>query len=338
MQDNKPRSGSKPKGKTSKPLQLALSFLLGLMIGLIIARPGQKDDKIPANLHEVRQGGYRFINPLLECEAAPGPYNKELKNFKYKINELVNSKLSNRMASHISVYFRDLNNGPWFGINEKEDFSPASLLKIPVMISLLKRAESDPQTLERTIKYEAPIYILPQDVEPKEVIRIGESYTIKDLIYRMIVYSDNEAKNLLILDMDQDLLNKTYLDLSIDIPNVRNPEDFMSVKSYASFFRILYNASYLNKEMSEFALEILSNADFKDGLIAGVPKGTLVAQKFGERSFNGIKQLHDCGIVYHKDHPYLLCVMTRGENFKQLANIIKDISFLVYSEVDSQYR
>ncbi len=49
--------------------------------------------------------------------------------FKDRVNELVEGMLSAGRASHISVYFRDLNNGPWFGINEKEEFSPASLLK-----------------------------------------------------------------------------------------------------------------------------------------------------------------------------------------------------------------
>jgi len=27
-------------------------------------------------------------------------------------------------------------------------------------------------------------------------------------------------------------------------------------------------------------------------------------------------QLHDCGIVYYPETPYLLCVMTKGWNFE----------------------
>ena len=44
---------------------------------------------------------------------------------------------------------------------------------------------------------------------------------------------------------------------------------------------------------------MLSTSDFSDGLVAGVPVGTVVSHKFGERHFVGdadVEQLHDCGI------------------------------------------
>ncbi|HEX8923420.1 MAG TPA: serine hydrolase, partial [Patescibacteria group bacterium] len=112
--------------------------------------------------------------------------------------------------------------------------------------------------------------------------------------------------------------------------------DIISVKSYASFFRILFNSSYLDNDMSEKALEILSTSRFKDGLIAGVPNGVAIAHKFGERQYlaTGQKQLHDCGIVYPaSSRPYLICVMTRGQDFSHMENSIKDISAAIYNEV-----
>ena len=48
---------------------------------------------------------------------------------------------------HLSVYFRNLNNGPWFGIRENEGFAPASLMKISILISYLKMSETDPNLL-----------------------------------------------------------------------------------------------------------------------------------------------------------------------------------------------
>ena len=61
------------------------------------------------------------------------------------------------------------------------------------------------------------------------------------------------------------------------------------------------------------------------GLRAGVPDGTTVSEKFGERhivdSSTGTSQeeLHDCGLVYAKSGTYFLCVMTRGSDFPTLA-------------------
>lgn len=119
--------------------------------------------------------------------------------------------------------------------------------------------------------------------------------------------------------------------------------DYMSPKSYAFFYRVLYGSTYLTRAMSEKALELLTTPDFTDGLVAGVPAHTTVAQKFGEHSFEGVpdtesKQLHDCGIVYHPEHPYLLCVMTKGSDFQRLSKVIKEVSETVYTAANADYK
>ena len=99
----------------------------------------------------------------------------------------------------------------------------------------------------------------------------------------------------------------------------------------------MFNASYLSRESSERGLAYLAHSDFQNGLVAGVPQGITVAHKFGERvSANGAKQLHDCGIVYYPTRPYLLCVMTRGDDFSKLTEVIQSVSRIVYQSVDEQ--
>jgi beta-lactamase class A len=87
--------------------------------------------------------------------------------------------------------------------------------------------------------------------------------------------------------------------------------------------------------MSEKALKLLTQTKYKDALYAGVPQHIEVAHKFGERQFlpSQEKQLHDCGIVYHPQNPYLLCIMSRGQDFKKLSNIIKNISKATYDHL-----
>jgi hypothetical protein len=115
-------------------------------------------------------------------------------------------------------------------------------------------------------------------------------------------------------------------------------DEFLSVQTYESFFRILYNASYLSRNASNWALDILSKSEFETGLIAGVPQTIKVSHKFGEKSDarDGTVQLHDCGIVYYPNKPYLLCVMTKGPNIQLLDNVIAEISRITFSEVDHQ--
>src|SRR6185437_13516132 len=97
--------------------------------------------------------------------------------------------------------------------------------------------------------------------------------------------------------------------------------------------------TYLSPEMSEKALKLLSQTTFTSGIVAGVPKNIPVAHKFGERAYDtdATKELHDCGIVYFPNHPYMLCIMTKGTDFGSLATVLKTISQKTYDEVKVSY-
>lgn len=276
---------------------------------------------------------FKFINPLLECDASP---DTELKSFKNNISNIVSSYQSQKQITEAAVYFRDLNNGLYFNIGPNEEFSPASLLKIPLMIAYLKEAETDATLFSQDITYTEEYNLYEkQTIKPEVILEKGKIYNVKGLIGRMIIYSDNSAQAMLMKNADS-FWHTPYEDLGIDIPTDPKTENFMSVKKYATFFRILYNASYLNRQDSNVALGILAQSKFTEGLVAGVPSDVNVAHKFGERTMGNTNQLHDCGIIYHPNRPYLLCVMTRGYNFNSLKKIIAEISKNVYIEVDSQ--
>ncbi|KAF0143353.1 MAG: Uncharacterized protein FD156_2714 [Nitrospirae bacterium] len=321
---------------------LLTAFLAGGVCGFLIDRSVTGSGQEALSGDEIRPGGYEFINPLLECETAQKTVEgRDLRSLKRKIHDFIDEKEKARGISHVSVYYRDLNNGPWLGVDERAPFSPSSLLKVPLMMAVLKDAETNPQILRQRFTFADEDSNAFENIKPSKAIGRGKSYSVEELIRFTIAYSDNNAYLLLLKNFPQDKLIKVYTELGVAVPYDNKKEDFMSVKEYASFFRILFNASYLNREMSMKALKFLSAADYRNGIVAGVPSNVGVVHKFGERSLgaNGeIKQLHDCGIVYYPDHPYLLCIMTRGKTFSHLEGIIKDVSQLIYNELDSLYR
>lgn len=96
---------------------------------------------------------------------------------------MIDDQIKNQKADNVSLYFRDLNNGPWISINGQEKFSPASLLKVPLMIALFKIAEQDPQFLKKIIKAEDDSsQIFSQNIKPTKIISPGEEYSIEELI------------------------------------------------------------------------------------------------------------------------------------------------------------
>lgn len=315
------------------------SLSLGAVAGFVLAGSIKTQEKTDEySYSEERQGGYKFINPLLECVSGEDIGGVPGFNLDEDMEQLVDKIEKEDNSWHISVYYRDLKSIYWFGINEGEKFIPASLLKVPLMIGYFKLAENNPDIPTKKIKFEKESDALVPFFQPSKKIEVGKSYSADELIYRMIVYSDNEAKSLLLENFGTDILSKVFEDMHLDLELGSDEKVMVTVKDYSSFFRILYNATYLDRDYSEKALDYLSRSEFRKGLVAGVPKDTIVAHKFGERNINGQRQLHDCGIVYHPVSPYVLCVMTKGEDYIKMSKIIKEISAWVYDKVDKKQR
>ncbi len=294
----------------------------------------------PAGATENREGGHRFVNPLLECDRGGDlVQSDELTPFREKVEAHLRT-LRYPGVESVAVYFRELNDGVWFSIGDSERFAPASLRKIPMMIALLKQSERAPELLLRKVRFDLQNdHTAQQSIKPSVQLVRGEEYPIAELIRRMIVYSDNNAFMLLSRQVDPAELDRTYAKLDAR-SGAEVTRDFLSVYTYAAFFRVLYNASYLGAQLSEWALATLADSEFKSGIVAGVPPGVPVAHKFGEQRdlASGKVQLHDCGIVYAPEHPYLLCVMTRGSAFEYLDEAIASTSRTVFAEVVGQHR
>lgn len=288
-----------------------------------------------------RLSGYKYISPLIECSNDSYDAHQTYIPFEKKLVSRIQQEIINPHPDiHVSVYFRNLLNGPWFGINEDEKFSPASLLKIPILIAYLWWSEKNPEILNT--EFEAlSSDVAYQNILPEDPVIIWKKYKVLDLLSHLIIQSDNKAADTLMFQLPLDIYYETFEKLWIPRPEIW---DFITVKDYASFFRILYNASYLDKQSSEYALDLLTKITFEEGLRKWVPAYIPIAHKFWERSYTGAnittKQLHDCGIVYYVHYPYLVCIMTKWnvEDIKTLSPIIADTSKIIFEEVSWAFK
>lgn len=310
-------------------------FVVGLVGGWVVH--AEMNDVSPARV-EVRGKTVagQFTNPLLECsELSESLSIGERKALRSTIASLIDERKESGTITDASIYFRDLNNGPWFGINESEKFYPASLLKVPLAMWYYWKADSDPSILDQAIEFTGPRGISLVQYPPQVQLEEGKTYTIEALLQYMLQESDNDAAAILAQYAGSDQTVEVYKDLGVD-PKQQSVEQPINVHTYASFFRILYNATYLRRSLSEHMLSIMSHSSFVDGIVAGVPQGVVVSHKFGEKVVDeGLKlyQLHDCGIVYAGENPYILCVMTQGHDYGQLASFMRDVSQAVYQSV-----
>lgn len=280
-----------------------------------------------------------LVNPLVAYETPESTALYEYQELKSRIQRIIANHHDKHEIVRASVYYRNLETGAWIGINKMAYFYPASLLKVPVMIAYFKKAESNPAILEKYIRYK-PI-TSGDTFEAKSSLTPGAYYRISELIERMIIHSDNGATYTLIDHIDNETLNEVYSDLGIGHPDDDSSTYQISTKTYALFFRALYNTTYLSQSYSQKALELLARANYHDGLVAGIPESITVAHKFGEHVTSSNRkvaegvELHDCGIIYHPKQRFLLCVMSEAKTTEDASALIKAIAKEVYDTVDA---
>lgn len=323
-------------------LSIFLSFWIWVLFWVRI----QSDTFEEKNIFVTRTWTGYLINPLLECELSTFWSNQKYIPFESEVKKRIQDEiLSKNPDIHFSLYFRNLRNGPWFGIGENDDFAPASLMKLPVAISYMKWSEYLPEV--KTFAFTGiSDWLDTQNILPEKSVIPGKLYSLDDLIKFSLAYSDNNANETLTTHLPRDIIYKVFADL--DLPIIEKLEswknDYVSVKEYASFFRILYNASYLSDINSSYLLDIMTHSSMTWGIRESIPNDIVVAHKFWERRIPNqdgtyTSQFHDCGVIYYTNYPYIICMMTKGgDNIPHLEEIVKDASSIVYKEIRKRYK
>lgn len=283
------------------------------------------------NYNIKRMDGYKFIKPLMfvdeDCES------DQLMGIKQKIAAVIDRYKTLGDVTTASVYLRVYAHNEWTSVNDSERFDPGSLFKVPVLIAILKQDELHPGFLNKSLVYNQRVDAGKNVAFTSKTIQFGQTYTVKELLTYMIKYSDNNATILLEKNLEPKILQKLFSDVGLEVPNMYASQYLFNTKEYSYFMRAIYNAAYLSTDHSEYAGELLSHCDFKEGILLGLPKGTKVAHKFGESGTQIDKQLHESAIVYLANKPYLLTVMTKGKDNKKLSQLIGEISQTVYNDM-----
>jgi beta-lactamase class A len=327
--------------KSNFLLGISLALVAGIVAGwglfVLYSHSSPKQQTVKEVIVELpafrlqQMQGLKYTKPLMYIDKIT-PTDKFLilkDSLQKKLVELQTAGIITRAALYIKSY----KNADCIGINENELFHPGSLIKVPILISYLKMEEQNPGVLNKRIRYKvAANQIVPQTFNSKQIIP-NASYTLRELLKYMIAYSDNNATYLLNQNLDLKVFVKMFTDIGLAAPDVMSKEFSISAKDYSVFFRVIYNSSYLNFEDSEYAAQLLSQCDFKEGLLSGLPAGIDVIHKFGEWGNDKVHQLHEAGFFYYDNSTYLITIMTEGNDVKKLPNAIGSFARTTYQQV-----
>src|SRR3989344_1140927 len=267
---------------------------------------------------------FKLLSPIIAWE--------EVNQFMEKQNNLRASysdmkplvfEILNGSRGEYGVYFEDMTTGAWVGINEKGNFMPVSLVKLPLLVSVLKKVERGELALEQKVIIQKEFL----DSEFGTLYKKGEGYSasIKELLTYLVEESDNTAFHTLLAVSSIEEFEVARQ--AMGLPILNDPGQ-ITPKEYANMLRSLYFSTYLRRSFSEVALSLMISTNFNSELPAGVPNTIKVAHKVGINIPH--RYYHDCGIIYD-DYPYILCVMSKNSTQEEANRIISEISKIVYN-------
>jgi beta-lactamase class A len=235
---------------------------------------------------------------------------------------------------------KDLISGDTFFIHGDEIMPQASSIKIAVLANLYLQAQQG--KLKLTEEY----VVRNQDLVPGSDIMLGLTpgvtrLTLRDLATMMVAVSDNSATNVLIGRVGMENVNAMLDSLGLHTTRLRRQmmdlkaagegrENVSTPREMMTLLETIYRNKLLNKETTADLIKVLSTHK-ESSLLQGLPEDTVAASKPGE--LEAVR--NDSGIVFVKDRPYILSVMTtylRDE--KEGATAIRKISALTYSYFD----
>lgn len=248
-------------------------------------------------------------------------------------------KIQKKYPQKTYLYFSYMNNGAWVGLNEREEFTAASTIKVPIAMYVMKSVEEDRLKLNDSYALEE----LDLNNGFGDLYKAGadKEFTVEELLKIMLEKSDNTAlfalRSVLNKVGIEDPLAQVYgslgwefaqsLPIAGEMPNYTK----INLKTLSNLFIALYNATFINAEHSNKILEYLANTPFNDKIAAGVPEGVMISHKVGVSADD--KTFSDCGIVYAPNRNYILCLGSNGGDEKVAAKFMEEVSKAVYKYV-----
>jgi beta-lactamase class A len=240
----------------------------------------------------------------------------------------------------MGLSLKDLTSGEEFFIHADEVMPQASSIKIAVLADLYLQAQQGKLNLgeQYTVRQE--------DLVPGSDIMLGLTpgvtrLTLRDLATMMIAVSDNSATNVLIGRVGMDNVNAMLEGLGLHSTRLRRKmmdlkaagegrENVSTPREMMTLLETIYRGKLLNKAMTEDFFKMLETHK-ESALLQGLPDDAVAANKPGE--LEAVR--NDSGIIFVKNRPYVLCVMTAYlKDEREGSAAIRKIAALTYSYFD----
>ena len=275
---------------------------------------------------------------LLGAMGAETQQNKQ-KVLWQKLQDEIHS-IDKHLDGVLGLAVKDLTSGEEFLINGDEVMPQASSIKIAVLAELYRQAG------QNKLKLIDEYVVRKEDLVPGSNIMLGLTpgvtrITLRDLATMMVAVSDNSATNVLIERVGMENVNSMLEGLGLHATRLRRKmmdlkaasegrENVSTPREMMALLEAIYRGKLLGTGMKDDFFKILSTPK-ESSMLQGLPEDAVAANKPGE--LEAVR--NDSGIIFVKNRPYVLCVMTTYlKDEKEGAAAIRKIAQLTYSYFD----
>ncbi|SOC13361.1 beta-lactamase class A [Ureibacillus xyleni] len=241
-------------------------------------------------------------------------------NFKENLSKEINQYIK-KFSGSIAIEYYDLTTGETYQNNATKAYVAASTIKLPLAMYIMELADQEKIDLNQKLTYKKHHYVGGSGVLLGH--KVGSKYTIKDLLRKSMVFSDNIAYSMLKEKVGEKNYVKYMKKLGATYSS-RNALSNTSAHDLILYVQQLYKLGQTTENGNELN-KYLQQTIYNETIPAGV-KGVKVAHKVGMIPMYQLS--HDVGIVYDES-PYAIAVMTKGFSYEKSKKIIADISRIV---------
>lgn len=313
--------------KRNKILERRWKIMLALAIVFLITRPVAVY-VLEHVKHKAAQQATTNQYPLLDPARQyipQGDYVISLNPLRDYLNQI-----AAQYPNNVSVYYEQLNSGANTSANANLRLFPASLTKLPLAIVVGRRVD------DGVWNWNTKLTIQQSDIDSGsgnlyKTVKAGDTMTVDDLLHAMIVDSDNTAQDVFLDQMKQ--ADFDNFEQAVGLEDLFDNQGFISSKEYTRVLRVLWTASYTDRDDAQKILDLMSQDTFHDFLSQGIPSNVIFAHKWGENKDQSI--FADSGIVYQDGKPYMITVIIKGKDQTMASltaaeSLMKDISTHAY--------
>ena len=246
------------------------------------------------------------------------------------------------MEGRVGFYFKNLVTGENLGYNQREQFLPASIVKLPLLAAMFlmrERGETDFRekiTIKRDEKLPGCGVVSHMTGDENGDVTLD----IETLYKFMIVISDTTATNALYKHYGNDAVISALKELGLEgtqfnrafydsIREEKGIQNYFVPEEIGVLLEKMYDRRLVSEKVSEEIEKILLQQQVNHKMGGMLPIGFPIAHKTGEEE----DKSHDVGIVYVKE-PFIACFASYKTDIPAFEDFIRRTVYEITKDID----